>query len=240
MSRYDITHNCGHVVTWQIVGPTRDRPRRVAWLEGRDCDPCYRVARLAASKAAGAVALEATADAAMPPLQGTEKQVAWAEQLRAKALVWAREPTQHIAASLLTQAIRRQTDAGWWCDRGRARSEDSARAAVGAWILVAPGDVGEIAGEAVADAAWGAILHASEAGTLTGRACNPERSLEQSLRRYVLAWSTTRGREPSRSEDVLRDALQRALTAAVCAAWARLGAQATEAGITLPEMEGTP
>ena len=80
MSIYKITHSCGHTVEHQIYGTNvhGEREKKAAWLESRLCYDCYKQAE--AEKAA-----KASEDANLPELTGSEKQIAWATDIRAKA-----------------------------------------------------------------------------------------------------------------------------------------------------------
>ena len=68
MSKYTITHACGHEETVQLYGPTKDRDRKAAWMEEQDCPECRAKARAEAAKAKGLT-------------EGTDKQIAWAADL---------------------------------------------------------------------------------------------------------------------------------------------------------------
>lgn len=69
-------HCCGHIgERLQMYGPYKDRERRLAAMERYPCPDCLKRAADEAAKAAG-----------LPPLTGTPKQIAWASDLRAKAL----------------------------------------------------------------------------------------------------------------------------------------------------------
>lgn len=82
MSKYQITRACGHEETIQIVGPTKDRDRKVAFEESKLCYDCWK-ARQAEERAAEAAkaAVEAQTSG-LPTLTGSEKQIAWAETIR--------------------------------------------------------------------------------------------------------------------------------------------------------------
>jgi hypothetical protein len=83
MAKYEITHTCcGVIETVQIYGPERDRDRRAAWLADKQCATCLANARAAENAASAA----ANASAGLPVLEGSEKQVAWAETIRAELL----------------------------------------------------------------------------------------------------------------------------------------------------------
>lgn len=100
MSKYQITHSCGHTAEHNICGTNvhGERERRVAQLEKQVCVECYRKQQQAAAAAE-------TAD--LPALTGTDKQVAWATSIRAAA-----------AADL--RALRSTAQA--WADKGDANA----------------------------------------------------------------------------------------------------------------------
>lgn len=68
MSKYTITHACGHEETVQLYGPYKDRERKAAWMAEQDCPECRIKARAEAAKAKGLT-------------EGTDKQIAWAADL---------------------------------------------------------------------------------------------------------------------------------------------------------------
>lgn len=87
MAKYALTYDCGHNGEVQIVGPTKDRAYKLARMSERDCPACAAAKRTAARATENATA--AQANAGLPALEGSEKQVAWAETIRAKALAEA-------------------------------------------------------------------------------------------------------------------------------------------------------
>lgn len=91
MAKYTINHECGHQAEVQLFGKHSERDRKIAWLEGQDCPSC-RSTRLAAGRAAQAEQDGQTAHlAGLPVLQGSEKQVAWAETIRLEKLSWLKK-----------------------------------------------------------------------------------------------------------------------------------------------------
>ena len=76
MAQYNIHHTCGHEETVQIYGTNvhGERQRKAEWLESKPCRDCERKA-MREENLAGAAALE-----------GSEKQVNLANDLRAKAI----------------------------------------------------------------------------------------------------------------------------------------------------------
>lgn len=83
MAKYTITHICGHTSTQDLTGPSRDRQWRIGKYEGEDCWPCQRAKRDAANAAATAQAVAVAEASGLPSLEGTPKQIAWAETIRA-------------------------------------------------------------------------------------------------------------------------------------------------------------
>lgn len=82
MAKYEVTcPSCGAGYTVQLYGPGRDREWK---LENWDwtCDECKEKARQDENARAAA----ANAEAGLPPLTGSEKQIAWAETIRAQKL----------------------------------------------------------------------------------------------------------------------------------------------------------
>ncbi|PKU96227.1 hypothetical protein [Bifidobacterium pseudolongum] len=93
MAQYNIHHTCGHEETVQIYGTNvhGERTSKAEWLESKPCRDCERKA-MRDENLAGAAELE-----------GSEKQVSWANDLRAKAIgdikaKLAKIDTQYIAA----------------------------------------------------------------------------------------------------------------------------------------------
>lgn len=78
MSKYQITHSCGCTVTHNIVGTNvnGERERKAAWLADRMCSECYRKHQQEQAKAD---------NADLPALTGSDKQIVWAETIRATA-----------------------------------------------------------------------------------------------------------------------------------------------------------
>lgn len=75
--QYTIHHACGHEETVVLYGPTKDRERRIAAMEAEDCPSC----RAADAHMNGCV-----------DLVGSDKQVAWAGQIRRSFLpAWERD-----------------------------------------------------------------------------------------------------------------------------------------------------
>lgn len=78
MAKYSVTYSCGHSGTEQLFGKMEDRERKLDWYTRVGvCPSCYK-AKMSQDVEAASVGL--------PPLQGSEKQVAWAAKLRIEML----------------------------------------------------------------------------------------------------------------------------------------------------------
>lgn len=84
MAKYNITHSCGCERTYNLYGKHTERDRKIAWLAGQECPACRRKAEEEAAKAA-------TEGMELPELEGSEKQVKWAESIRAQFIQTAKE-----------------------------------------------------------------------------------------------------------------------------------------------------
>lgn len=130
MSKYQITHSCGCVITHNIGGTNvrGERDRKAAWLAEQ---PCFECRCTAENEAAAAQ------NAHLPSLQGSAKQIAWAESIRAKVQkqldnvvsrfrqdVIATDPEKrkiYEEALVIINSVRNQTSASWWIDNRDTR-----------------------------------------------------------------------------------------------------------------------
>ncbi len=84
MSWVAVTFRCGCAGHVQAFGNRSDRERKANWLaERRACEPCFAAEREAQQKAEQEAAKAQAEEWELPALEGTEKQVAWAERIRA-------------------------------------------------------------------------------------------------------------------------------------------------------------
>jgi hypothetical protein len=82
MAKYKINHSCGHTSTAQLYGNKRDRQWRIEKMESEICTDCYKEKQIEADKKSA----EENAAAGLPALTGSEKQILWAEKIRAEKL----------------------------------------------------------------------------------------------------------------------------------------------------------
>jgi len=127
---------CGHEERVEVFGPERERQRRLEREAERLCRTCWEAAR----EREAAEAAEAARQAGLPELQGTSKQVAWAESIRAQKLrqvreTWERElavlkgSPERIARArelyrLGLERLEAQAEARFWID---SRADDPIR-----------------------------------------------------------------------------------------------------------------
>lgn len=121
MAQYTVTHKCGHEVVHRLYGPSRQREWRLKKLAEELCPACEEAERAKRNAEAAA----RNREMGLPPLTGTEKQVAWAESIRARIM---KELDDELAAGLaageqiteegqmLIDTLMAQTEARWWID----------------------------------------------------------------------------------------------------------------------------
>ena len=91
MAKYYVTHTCGHEEEYQLYGKHTERYRKIEWLSGQECPECRRKAEECCRKAEEEVARKEADELGLPELEGSEKQVKWANVIRANFIQAARE-----------------------------------------------------------------------------------------------------------------------------------------------------
>lgn len=83
MAKVWIRYSCGHEQFVQVYGTAAIRKKKIRYLERfGDCDDCIEKKRAKQVKEAQ----EKSFYAGLPLLQGTPKQIAWAEQIRSQKI----------------------------------------------------------------------------------------------------------------------------------------------------------
>lgn len=118
MAKYTVTHTCGHTVAVQLYGPNKDRERKLAAMRDTICDACYKAQKDAEHAAANAAAAAANAAEGLPALVGSEKQIAWAESLRADRLAAIKHDPKVLPATkaMLLEMLAEVDEAVWWIE----------------------------------------------------------------------------------------------------------------------------
>ncbi|MFE4972868.1 hypothetical protein ACFRAR_12225 [Kitasatospora sp. NPDC056651] len=132
---WQITHSCGHEAERDLGDRPADRRAGFAeWLAKQECTDCWRAAKAGdeAEKSAWLEAKRAAEQAEsdnwsrqyrMPPLEGTEKGIAWGVRCRHQVLAAAYNALVLDAGmaepewELIEDQARTITRAGWWIDQ---------------------------------------------------------------------------------------------------------------------------
>lgn len=82
MAKYDVTYSCGHSATVELFGKNADRESKLKWMAEKGlCPECYKAFLRQEDKEAAEEVLSES-KLTLPALTGTEKQIAYAEELR--------------------------------------------------------------------------------------------------------------------------------------------------------------
>lgn len=83
MAKYDINHICGHTEVHGIFGPEFARPGIADWMAARLCSDCYALEKERLRNLKNEKSMITNRDNGLPALIGSERQVNWAETIRA-------------------------------------------------------------------------------------------------------------------------------------------------------------
>ena len=79
MAKYDVKFGCGHTETVELFGKGADRERKIAyWEQQGECSECYKKRM----NALQAKSNDRLASLNLPKLEGSEKQISWAKDIR--------------------------------------------------------------------------------------------------------------------------------------------------------------
>ena len=87
--KYDITYSCGHQGEVDLFGKSRDRERKVKYLETCICPACQT-----------AQIRKEAEDAGLPELEGSEKQIRWALEIRASKIKYTKESIPELVSMI--------------------------------------------------------------------------------------------------------------------------------------------
>lgn len=82
--KYTVTFSCGHTAEVELFGKSSDREWKLQKMAEGLCPDCYKAQKEAERKAASEAAAEEAKKQGFAELKGSEKQIAWAETIRAK------------------------------------------------------------------------------------------------------------------------------------------------------------
>ncbi|MEV7035707.1 hypothetical protein AB0N99_36455 [Streptomyces sp. NPDC093272] len=139
---WPINHTCGHQVDRDLSDRSADRRAGFAeWLAKQKCTDCWHTAKegeeqdktawLQAKRAEEQAESEAWSEQyRMPPLDGTERAVAWGVRCRHQILTAAytdlvtERETSEAEWEEIGESARTITRAGWWIDQRASRPDD--------------------------------------------------------------------------------------------------------------------
>ncbi len=111
-----ITHTCGHKHTYSLSYNFTKRAVELHRLWGQKCPECQRQAYIKSL----AVKTESS-KAGLPELQGTQKQVSWAIQIRLQQF---RALSRQHSSDVLIPLISKHPDAKFWIDNRNQNAQD--------------------------------------------------------------------------------------------------------------------
>lgn len=128
MAKYEVTRSCGHIEKVELFGPSKNRNWRLDNVEAKKlCEECYRAKLAEERELANKQAAEAAQAQGLPELEGTEKQIAWAETIRQEVLAAIddyilEDEAEDLRVIELISHIKSKTSASWWIDRRETSS----------------------------------------------------------------------------------------------------------------------
>lgn len=128
MAKYTVERACGHTETVALIGKIKDREWRLEHVESNKlCYECYQNELVRKREEENKKSAELAREIELPTLDGSEKQVAWAETIRLHALDYFQVELKDAYESVkrgrakrfekLTKVIavlERQASASWW------------------------------------------------------------------------------------------------------------------------------
>lgn len=128
MATFTVKHACGHEATHAHSGREAEGKQREAWLARQPCQACWRARE-------GQAASEQNQEFSLPPLDGSQEDISWAEVIRAKALAHSRSVEKEVtgdprfdagdhemkqaieeAAGEALQRLCAEREAAWWIE----------------------------------------------------------------------------------------------------------------------------
>jgi len=117
-----VTHTCGHSERYQLYGPHIERQRKAEYLAQEKCPVCREAEHVRDAQQAA----EWATTQGLPRLQGSDKQIVWAEQIRRNMVprmrtciqdVLGRTPAEYRdQVTQITSDLINQSLSSWWID----------------------------------------------------------------------------------------------------------------------------
>jgi hypothetical protein len=118
MAKYDVTYQCGHMGVIRLEGSRSSRERELQWhQENKLCPECWK----AMQREKEQELVDSMGSLDLPALEGSEKQVDWANRIRAGILSDLQEPRtivdyERIRREVALEVAKGITSARWWID----------------------------------------------------------------------------------------------------------------------------
>lgn len=120
MAKYEVTYTCGHPGVVNLIGPHKDREWKLEREKEKCCPECWARMIESERKQNNEEAAEANRMAGLPELQGTEKQITWAETIRRQIIDAIQEDilNENSPDALIKafNGIKSHSAASWWID----------------------------------------------------------------------------------------------------------------------------
>lgn len=129
MAKHNITYKCGCKSVIDLFGAVASRDGALARAAAKSCPECHAVEVAANRAVESAKASEASKAGGLPALEGSEKQVAWAETIRAEQAAKIEK-----TLSMMVNPTGNQVIAGMIAKVQDAANEILARTSAKEWI----------------------------------------------------------------------------------------------------------
>ena len=119
MAHYTVNHACGHAQTVELFGKTSQRYEKIEYMERGLCPDCYREKKQQEREQENERAGKLAKNLGLSELEGSEKQIAWANTIRQKVyedICQSEEQHPTYGYTLVAEAISLETSAKWWID----------------------------------------------------------------------------------------------------------------------------
>lgn len=102
MAKYDVNYSCGHSGVVDLVGKVSEREHKIEWMEQSGlCPDCYK-------KQQEAKAVATSNKLGLPDLEGSEKQIAWANKIRLQMISIVQDTINGLTGGRKTATLEEQ------------------------------------------------------------------------------------------------------------------------------------
>jgi len=120
MAKYTIECQCGHEIEKNIVGKVADRQSKADYFAQGLCPECWKKEQEEKRAAENKAAAEKNTEAGLPALEGSEKQIAWAETIRSSKITEIEENAEKYGMNekgmAVFAALKTENQSKFWID----------------------------------------------------------------------------------------------------------------------------